>query len=100
MLRERGIERKEKEALNDIATIDAAIREVRSALGRRTLQSDGGNWAQELDAVIAGYNRSYHTALMQAEPNEVAGNDQLRFALRYENANKFQHNFQLMQKRQ
>ena len=100
MLRERGIDHREKEALNDIATIDAAIREVRSALGRRTLQTDGGNWAQELDAVIAGYNRSDHSALMQAEPNEVAGNDQLRFALRYENANKMQHNFRLMQKRQ
>ena len=37
---------------------------------------------------------------MQAEPNQVADNDQLRFALRYENANKLQHNFRLMQKRQ
>ena len=64
------------------------------------MQNGGGKWAQELDAVIAGYNRSDHNALMQAEPNEVAGNDQLRFALRYENANKMQHNFQLMQKRQ
>jgi len=100
MLRSRGVEHRTKEALNDIATVDAAIREVRSALGRRTLQPDGGNWAQELDAVIAGYNRSDHSALMQSEPNEVAGNDQLRFALRYENAQKMRHNFDLMTKRQ
>ncbi len=100
MLRGRGVEHRTKEALNDIATIDAAIREVRSALGRRTLQPDGGNWAQELDAVIAGYNRSDHSALMQSEPNEVAGNDQLRFALRYDNAQKMEHNFDRMTKRQ
>ena len=100
LVRTRKIEHRTKEALNDIATIDAAIREVRSALGRRTLQPDGGNWAQELDAVIAGYNRSDHSALMQSEPNEVAGNDQLRFALRYDNAKKMQHNFDLMTKRQ
>ena len=99
MLRRRGMEHRSKEALNDIATIDAAIREVRSALGRRTLQPDGGNWAQELDAVIAGYNRSDHRALMQSEPNEVVGNDQLRFALRYDNAQKMQHNFNLMTKK-
>jgi hypothetical protein len=100
LLRSRGVEHRTKEALNDISTIDAAMRDVRGALGRRTLQTDGGNWAQELDAVIAGYNRSDHSALMQAEPNEVAGNDELRFALRYDNAQKMQHNFQLSTKRQ
>ena len=99
MLRNRGVEHRTKEALNDIATIDAAIKEVRSALGRRTLQPDGGNWAQELSAVIAGHNRSDHSALMQSEPNEVAGSDQLRFALRYDNANKMQHNYELMVQR-
>ena len=100
MLRGRGVEHRTKEAPNDIATIDAAIREVRGALGRRTLQPDGGNWAHEIEAVIAGYNRSDHSALMQSEPNEVAGNDQLRFALRYDNANKMHHNLDLMTERQ
>ena len=88
VLASRGIVHRKKEALNDIATIDAAIREIRRALGRRTAQPGSGNWAAELEAAIAGYNRSSHSAILGSDPNDVEGSDQLRFALRYQNAEK------------
>ena len=63
--------------MNDIATIDAAIREIRRALGRRTAQPGSGNWADELDAAIAGHNRSSHSAILGSDPNDVKDKKQL-----------------------
>ncbi len=100
LLARKGIAHRKKEALNDIATIDAAIREIRRALGRRTAQPGSGNWADELDAAIAGHNRSSHSAILGSDPNDVKDNKQLRFALRYENAEKMHEHVELMNKRQ
>ena len=105
MLEERGIEHRTKEAANDIATIDAAIREVRQILGRRTLREGAGNWFHELDAAISGFNRTDHGALKQPggdggkAPGEVADDVHLRFQLRRENAEEAIENAELIKKR-
>ena len=105
MLEERGIDHRTKEAANDIATIDAAIREVRQILGRRTLREGAGNWFHELDAAISGFNRTDHGALKQPggdggkAPGEVADDVHLRFQLRRENAEEAIENAELIKKR-
>ena len=86
--------------LSTLRLIDAAIREIRRALGRRTAQPGSGNWAAELDSAIAGHNKSSHSAILDSDPNDVEGSDQLRFALRYENAEKMHENVELMNRRQ
>jgi len=51
---------------------------------RRT--AEGGEWPQELQAAVDSKNNSDHAALDMREPAEVIDDKQLRFDLRYKNA--------------
>ena len=89
MLARRGIHHRGKVGLNDIATIDRAMGTIKEMLAKRGAdEAAGGDWLAELPAVVDGYNRLDHSALHQHAPAEVKGDDDLRFQLRYENAEK------------
>ena len=48
----------------------------------------GGDWLTHSEPTIAAYNKLDHSALHDNAPREVMGDDELRFDLRRENANR------------
>ena len=86
-----------KEGPQDLATLDRAIGELRAVLSRRT--TGGKQWYEVLKAAIAGMNAMEHSALFNREPDDVAGDEDLRFDLRYKNAEMRQVNVELARTR-
>ena len=85
----RGIYHCGKVGLNNIATLDCAMGTLKDMIARRSAdEAAGGDWLTELPTAVQCYNRLDHNALHQHAPAEVAGDDDLRFQLRYENAEK------------
>ncbi len=80
MLQREGIRHVTKEGPQDLATWDRAIGELRAVLSRRT--TDGGAWHDELQDAVKSKNATEHSALFMREPDDVAGDDDLRFDLR------------------
>lgn len=64
---------------NGIATLDAAIRRVRDALGRINA---GSNWPTELASVTREFNQAPHSAALQQKPASVPFNEEIQFALK------------------
>ena len=86
-----------KEGPQDLATLDRAIGTLRATLVRRT--AEGGEWPQELQAAVDSINNSDHAALDMREPAEVRGDKELRFDLRYKNAEMASENAALAKQR-
>ena len=97
MLEKTGILHVTKEGPQDLATLDRAIGELRVVLSRRT--TDGNPWYAELDAAVKSMNASEHSSLFMREPDDVIGDEDLRFELRYKNAEMRQENVQLAKTR-
>ena len=87
---------KDAEDRNAIATVDRAIGTIKRALARRQT-SKGGSWLTNLDATIAGYNKTEHSAIDTA-PKDMT--DDVIFSLRKEAAEDFAENSTMIQKRQ
>ena len=66
-------------------------------LSRRA--TDGNPWYDELDEAIESINASEHSSLFTRGPDDVAGDEELRFELCYKNAQMRQHNVQLSKTR-
>ena len=92
-----GIRHRMKVGPQDLATLDRAIGTLRATLSRRT--AEGGTWWEELDAAVKSMNESDHTALFMNEPAEVMGDEDLRFDLRYHNAEMAKENQEAAEKR-
>ena len=92
-----GIRHRLKVGPQDLATLDRAIGTLRATLSRRT--AEGGTWWEELDAAVKSMNESEHPALFLNEPGEVTGDDDLRFDLRYHNAEMATENQEEAKKR-
>ena len=92
-----GIRHRMKVGPQDLATLDRAIGTLRATLSRRT--AEGGTWWEELDAAVKSMNESEHPALFMAEPGEVKDDDDLRFDLRYHNAEMATENQEEAEKR-
>jgi hypothetical protein len=86
-----------KEGPQDLATLDRAIGTLRATLVRRT--AEGGEWPQELQAAIHSMNNDDHAALDMREPAEVRNDKDLRFDLRYKNAEMASENAALAKQR-
>ena len=86
-----------KEGPQDLATLDRAIGELRAVLSRRT--TGGKQWYKVLNVAIASVNCVEHSALFNREPDDVAGDEDLRFDLRYKNAEMRQVNVELARTR-
>jgi len=100
MLARHKIHWREKVGKNDIATVDSAMRTLKEMLARRGADAaSGGDWLDELPKVLASYNKLDHSALHHHAPSEVKGDDDLRFQLRYENAEKRMENAEQAQDR-
>ena len=97
MLSSRNIEHRVKEGPQDLATLDRAIGTLRATLIRRVAQ--GGSWSEELQAAAASMNNTDHKALYDREPGEVMEDKDLRFDLRYKNAEMASENAELANKR-
>jgi transposase InsO family protein len=91
------IKHRVKEGPQDLATLDRAIGTLRATLVRRVAQ--GGSWAEELQAAVDSMNQTDHKALYEREPGEVKGDKDLRFNLRYKNAELASENAELAHKR-
>lgn len=83
LLRTRGIPRIVKPvgegSKNDMATLDAAIRHVREALGRARA---GAEWPSKLEGVINSINQTPHSHTLEQRPASVPDNEELQFALK------------------
>ena len=100
MLARRSIQYREKVGKNDIATVDRAMGTLRDMLARRGADAAaGGDWLAELPKAVASYNKLDHSALHDNAPGEVEGDKDLRFQLRYENAEKRMENAEQAQER-
>ena len=96
-LKNMGIRHRLKVGPQDLGTLDRAIGTLRATLSRRT--AEGGPWWEELDAAVKSMNESEHSALFMQEPAEVQDDPDLRFDLRYQNAEMAQENQELAKKR-
>ena len=65
--------------MNDMATLDAAIRNLREALGRAGV---GANWPRELPRIVSALNNRPHGGTLEHSPASVPANDELQFALK------------------
>ena len=96
-LRNMNIPHRLKVGPQDLATLDRAIGTLRATLSRRT--AEGGTWWEELDAAVKSINNSEHAALFMQEPAEVKDDEDLRFDLRYHNAEMAAENQEQAKKR-
>ena len=96
-LKNMGIRHRLKVGPQDLGTLDRAIGTMRATLSRRT--AEGGPWWEELDAAVKSMNNSEHAALFMQEPAEVQDDPDLRFDLRYKNAEMAEENQELAKKR-
>ena len=100
MLARRKIQWQPKEGLNDIATVDAAIRSLKQRIARRAAdEGTAGDWLSQLKPATDAHNKLDHAALFESAPREVEGNDSLRFQLRYDNARDAMDNVEQAQER-
>jgi len=101
MLTRRGaIHWREKVGKNDIATVDRAMGTLKEMIARRSAdEAAGGDWLTELPKAVASHNKLDHSALHDNAPTEVKGDTNLRFQLRYENAEKRMENAEQAQER-
>ena len=100
MLDRRTVQFREKIGKNDIATVDRGMATVRDMLARRGADAAaGGDWLAELPKAVAAYNKLDHSALHDNAPGEVEDDKDLRFRLRYENAEKRMENAEQAQDR-
>ncbi len=87
---------KEEEERKAIETVERAIGTIKRALKRRG-KAKGGNWLSNLDATVAGYNKTEHGAINTA-PTDMT--DEAIFSLKKEAAENLVENSALIQKPQ
>ena len=97
MLEQQNIRHVTKDAPQDLATLDRAIGELRAVLSRRTTR--GGEWYDELGKAVKSINGTEHSALFGRDPDDVAGDEDLDFDLRYKNAEMRETNVRLAKTR-
>ena len=89
---------KDPQDRNAIATVDIAIANLKKALFRTG--DDGiSNWAERLDKVVAGINKTPHDHLHGSAPNDVKDKPELQYFLKKEASQDLQHNADLIHKR-
>jgi transposase InsO family protein len=81
MLLEKKIKFREKEALNDLATVDRAIQTLKKTLTKFEISPALGNWAEELQNATEAHNKNVHTHLQGGTPEDVAGDKEKQFEL-------------------
>ena len=101
-LQEQGIGHKQSTADTDknaLAVLDRAVQDVKARFSRILASTGKGEEKQKLERAIKGHNNSIHSTVHGA-PNEVGKNEDIIFLNLVDNAQKFEHNQQLLDKRQ
>ena len=84
---------------NARATLDAAIKGLRQQLARIQAHEGHRNWASVLQRAAATYNNTEHASLIGRAPDDVAGDNDLRFLLEKRAANAIAFNTAKIEKR-
>jgi len=97
LVQQRGIEHvvKQKDDLQALAPIDAAISQLKKAIKRRR-EARGGDWLDQLEPVVKGHNSNVHSAT-DAPPEDM--NADATFSQQKEAAEGMEENTELVQKR-
>ena len=85
--------RTDKNDTNLLAVIDRAIQTIKTKLAEEA--KDGSEWADDLAGVVAAYNKTPHEAV-HGRPDKVKNNEIKEFLVLADNADKAQHNNQLL----
>jgi len=100
-LQEQGIGHKTSVADTDknaLAVLDRAVQDVKARLARILASTGKGEEKQKLERALKGHNNSIHSTVHGA-PNEVGKNEDIIFLNLVDNAQRFEHNAQLLDKR-
>ena len=84
---------------NARATLDAAIKGFRQQLARIQAQEGHRDWASVVQRAAATYNDTEHDALIGRAPDDVTGDDDLKFRLEKRAANDMAFNTAKIEKR-
>ena len=99
MLRRNDIVHVLKRSRDALATIDRLIGTVRRALAVGVRGGGAESWAERVQQVIAGYNKSPHRKLFGETPPETEHERSTIYDLRYQAAKDMEHNTDLIDKR-
>ena len=80
---------------NARGSLDAAIRSFKQQLSRIQTEEKTRDWASLVQRATKAYNNLPHSGIMDAEPNEVAEDEDLQFLLEERAAQGLQHNQKL-----
>ena len=81
-----------------MSVLDRAVQDVKARFARILARTGRGEERRKLENALRGHNQSYHSTTHGA-PNEVGKSEELRFMNLVDNAEKFEHNAQILDKR-
>ena len=96
-LTREGIGHKEKNPRqqNALAVSDAAMRTLRTTMGKDIADSGSGAWVGSLKAAVSAYNNTGHSHLLGSEPSDVKESKELTYELRVQAGEDMKHNKEL-----
>jgi len=100
-LKEQGIGHKQHvsdQDKNALAVLDRAVQDVKARFSRILASTGKGEEKQKLEKALKAHNNSYHSTT-HGSPNEVSKDENLRFMNLVDNAEKFEHNAKILDKR-
>ena len=81
MLVAQRIKFKEKEGLNDIATLDRAIMTIKKTITKLEITEGAGDWSTVLQKATDAHNKNGHEHLAGGSPQDVEGDKEEQFEL-------------------
>jgi hypothetical protein len=100
-LKEQGIGHKQRTALTDknaLSVLDRSVQDVKARFSRIVASTGKGEEKNKLEKSLKAHNNSFHSTI-HGSPNEVSKDENLIFSNLVDNAEKFQHNAQILDKR-
>ena len=100
-LKEQGIGHKQSTADTDknaLAVLDRAVQDVKARFDRILASTGKGEEKSKLEKALKAHNNSFHSTI-HGSPNEVGKDENLIFLNLVDNAEKFEHNAQILDKR-
>ena len=98
-MEELGVDARIKTGRNDIATVDAAIRIVKTIVVNKRSESGEADWAKHVPIAVKAFNSRKLGYLMERAPKEVKADGQLEFMLQRQNYQFLQRNLRLLARR-
>ena len=100
-LKEQGIGHKQSTSDTDknaLAVLDRAVQDVKARFSRILASTGKGEEKNKLEKALKAHNNSYHSTV-HGSPNEVGKDQTIQFLNLVDNAEKLEHNQQLLDKR-